>query len=407
MSKIIVTPINYTNASQGLNYNTKITEVNADGKSFQPRIQSPWMRSKYPIFASDKFVKNTEERNFVKFDIDNSKECQNWKQKIDDFDKQVNDQFPTIFDKLAKVYTPCKTIKDPKIPTEEDIELAEAEGKTLNPNPLSKFKLKLDFNNNCYYEGELLNFDNAKVVLSTYFSNLKQAGGKVEKMKPFTYTLKIKNNETNKVEDKVVSMNDVEIRKENKTIFYLRIPDEYDENTTKKPQFLNNEELDKVYGKAVEVEAKTVEQIDQYLGWNTMFRVIVSPVELWANKEKDEKTGKRNTGIKYVCKQIEIIKLPNNYKLFNGVKDSYSKYAFVNNITDNTKQTSNIETSNNSDSESSANDNDNDSDSESESESESDNDSDSDSESDSEPDPVQKKKITKDTKQTAAPSKKK
>lgn len=400
MSKIVVASVNYTNAPPGLNYNTKINEVNADGKQFQPRIQSDWMYSKFPIFASEKFVKNAEERNYVKFDINDSKECQNWKQKIDNFDQQVNEQFPTIFDKLAKVYTPCKTIKDPKIPTEEDIELAEAEGKTLNPNPLSKFKLKLDFNNNCYYEGELLNFDNAKVVLSTYFGNLKQAGGKVDKMKPFTYTLKIKNNETNKVEDKVVSMNDVEIRKENKTIFYVRTPDEYDENTTKKPQFLNNEELDKVYGKAVEVEAKTVEQIDQYLGWNTMFRVIVSPVELWANKEKDEKTGKRNTGIKYICKQIEIIKLPNNYKSANGVKDSYSKYAFVNNIADNTKQTSKIETSNesesDSESESSANDDD---DSESGSESE--------SESDSEPEPVQKKKVAKDTKPVAAPSKKK
>lgn len=409
MSKVTVTPIEFTSNTnnKGLNFNTKIRTTTQDNKPALHKFQTGWMYTKYPIYASSKFVKNEEDRNYIKFEIDNNAVCEQLRQQLEDFDKDINSQYEQIFgEKRAKLHEKCVSIKDPKIPTDLEIELAKEEGKTLNPNPLPKFKIKLDFNNNCYYNGELLDFDNAKLVLQTYFGALNQAGGKPDKMKPVTYKLQIKNKETGKIEDIVATMDEVQIRKENKTAFFVRnSQNSYDEKT--RPINMSQEDLDKFYGKAEEVEAKTPEQIDQYLTYNSWYRLIFSPEELWANKEGDKVSGKRNTGIKYVCKQIEIIKFPNQYRNADGVKNTYKKYGFVDTNTTTTTTTTKVQTKNesesDSESESSAEDN-----SESDSESESESESESDSESD-EP-VVSKKKVakeTKSTKQVSAPSKKK
>ena len=95
---------------------------------------------------------------------------------------------------------------------------------------------------------------------------------------------------------------------------------------------LSEEEQREKYGMPELKEVKTPSDMDKYYKRNCFVRFIYAPRKVWATKNKDTKVnGKmvRRCGIKFICKEIDIIQIEDPYDSYDSsVKNKYT-YGFT------------------------------------------------------------------------------
>ena len=163
---IVVEPINFTDINTK---NSKILWINTKLELFSNGLKLDYedtieetgyiKENGYPGFAPAKFFK-AKDRNYIKVNIDPEQQaCLNFKNKIIEYESSLEKNSSIIFGKFDKFYALYSLIKVPQAADE-----LEAESLKKNTIKFESIKVKLNQNVCYYYNNELLNYENTKII---------------------------------------------------------------------------------------------------------------------------------------------------------------------------------------------------------------------------------------------------
>jgi hypothetical protein len=332
-----------------------------DGKKETLDVETNFMHQKYPGFAPKKFIE-AKQRDFVRFTIDPAQEsCIELENNINKDDDCYEANRKNVHGKYDKLYKLIRSIKKPKISTEEEISDSENDEKELKDNKpvepkYNSCKMKLKMNWFYYYDNERLDKSNTNIIKKTIYDvTAKHKNLDKEKRKALINTLSFKLNlkdQNNVVSTKEIRMDEIEQRREIDTKIFYRNPQTVTPEgieLIKKIRGKSNREIEEYENKIIEYfgepgdckDVRSPDDLDKYYRYNCYVRILYSPDRVWASKTKDEDVevdgkiipGKRKSGIKYIINSIDIIQMPSENNYTASHKLIYSKYAFGKNNT--------------------------------------------------------------------------
>lgn len=297
--EIVFEPIDYDAQAALEQFSSKIT-VNVNGKKFTPRIETKLIKQRFSVFNS-KYGKFT-------LNLDDSLNSQDIIDKVKEYHNELETQKKVVFGRLDITYVILDNITEPM-----------DNGK---PNNFKKFSLKLEDSWNYYYNDIPLSEENCKIVRDAFYKKENHSN------------LVLTFIEDGKEVKKSIKFLDIDTRKEVATKFHFRtiqnsenINSELISNIYNKITSLNEDEIIEEYGFPETKTFKSLEDIDSVYGGqkgeNCIIRLIFSPKKVWASKIT--KQNKRECGIQFVCKEIDIFKIENPYDSRVTIK---SKYGF-------------------------------------------------------------------------------
>jgi hypothetical protein len=325
--EIVFDPIDFEDAAQqAAKYQVTTTcKLMKGGKKVYIKEETAWFKEKWPSYMAKKFFED-HERKSLKIPITDSQPASiALESRVGEYGGALNEQKEKVFGNFHPLYVVIPNIKEPE-PDEE------------NPDRVltKKFTLDLDFKYNNYYEGEQLDEDNSKIVTKTFLDNLKNKDVK-DYLNNVSVTLKFM--EDGKEVKKTIKFTDIERKNEISTKVHFRkiankekITDELATELFDSLMSMTEEEQREKYGMPELMEVKTPSDMDKYYKRNCFVRFIYAPRKVWATKNKDQKiNGKmmRRCGIKFICKEIDILQIEDPYDSYDpSVKNKYT-YGFT------------------------------------------------------------------------------
>ena len=297
--EIVFDPIDYDAQAALEQFSAKIS-VNINGKKLTPRIESKFIKQRFSVFNS-KYGKLT-------LNLDDSPNSIDLIDKVKLYHNELDLQKKVVFGRLDKTYVISDNITEPI-----------DNGK---PNNFKKFSLKLEDSWNYYYNDIALSEENCKIVREAFYKKENHS------------SLVLTFIEDGKEIKKSIKFSDIDTKKEVATKFHFRtiknsenINAELISNIYGKITNLNEDEIIEEYGVPETRTFKSLEDIDSVYGGqkgeNCIIRLIFSPKKVWASKIT--KQNKRECGIQFICKEIDIFKIENPYDSRVTIK---SKYGF-------------------------------------------------------------------------------
>jgi hypothetical protein len=289
--------------------------------------------SPYPT-GTGEYATKREDRNYFKI-LYLNEDDQEYKTK-ENFEKYLNSSNETkdIFQKYTDAYNNNLDIifsNDPKKKTYYTfIECVQTYENEHKGTTVVKSKLGLKPYTNYYYNNELLNEKNAKEIKKTMFSDKKKRSG--NEFKEYIKTLGYRINYPQDSQEYIVVKfgdGELEDRKDIMLKIHYREIDDYDESKMPHPSDLTEEELTKYFGEPQEMTVYSVEEVDKYVKGNSFYQFGFYAEKLWGNKQKNPTTKIANTGIKFICSSVNVIKInkytKNNKMSKDEVCDQYLK----------------------------------------------------------------------------------
>ena len=325
--EIVFDPIDFEDAAQqAAKYQVTTTcKLMKGGKKVYIKEETGWFKEKWPSYMAKKFFED-HERKSLKIPIVASQPASiALEERVGEYGEALTEQKEKVFGNFHPLYAVVPNIKEPE--PDED-----------NPDRVltKKFTLDLDFKYNNYYEGEQLDEENSKIVTKTFMDNLKNKDVK-DYLNNVSVTLKFM--EDGKEVKKTVKFTDIERKNEISTKVHFRkipnkekITDELATELFDNLMSMNEDEQREKYGMPELMEVKNPSDMDKYYKRNCFARFIYAPRKVWATKNKDQKiNGKmmRRCGIKFICKEIDILQIEDPYDSYDpSVKNKYT-YGFT------------------------------------------------------------------------------
>jgi hypothetical protein len=321
--EIVFDPIDFDDPVQrDAKYQVTTTcKIMKNGKKQYIKEETGWFKEKWSSFMSSRWF-SEEERKSLKIPIDGSPASVQLESRVNNYSTALTEQKEKVFGTYSILYVVIPNIKEPE-PDEE------------NPDKIKtkKLTLDLDFKYNNYYNDQQLDEENSKIITKTYLDNIKNPNN----LNNISVTLKLI--EDGKEVKENVKFTDIERKNEISTkVHFRKIPNKekitdelaselFDEFLT-----LSEEEQRQKYGMPELKQVKTPTDMDKYYKRNCFVRFIYAPRKVWATKNKDTKiNGKmmRRCGIKFICKEIDIIQIEDPYDSYDSsVKNKYI-YGFT------------------------------------------------------------------------------
>lgn len=253
----------------------------------------------------------TEERNYIEIPIfPEQKTCVNFERQINIYDDSLIDNQSLICGKYSKLYTCAASVREIAI---------------MDVNNTSQIiascKLNFIMGWNYYLDGELLNRQNFEIVKSKILESKKKRINCDNELVKLYFI----DNSGNK-NIRFVKIKDI-VQKKDKIFTYIRYREPKSiSSDVKKIEDCNDEELDKFYGKAQNINLSNSADFDKYYNKNSYIRVVYAPEKIIANKNKNT-DGKRYLNYHFVCKSIEIININHipNYDNITGDENNITK----------------------------------------------------------------------------------
>jgi hypothetical protein len=325
--EIVFDPIDFEDpAQQAAKYQVTTTcKIVKNGKKQYIKEETGWFKEKWSSFMPAKFFAE-HERKSLKIPIVASQSASiDLESRINEYCEALSEQKEKVFGNFHPLYVVIRNINEPE-PDEENPDKVK----------IKKLTLDLDFKYNNYFEGEQLDEENSKIVTKTYLDNLKNKDVK-DYLNNVSITLKFM--EDGKEIKKTVKFTDIERKNEIATkVHFRKIPNKEkitDELATELFDdliSLTEEQQREKYGMPELKEVKTPTDMDKYYKRNCFVRFIYAPRKVWATKNKDQKiNGKmmRRCGIKFICKEIDILQIEDPYDSYDSsVKNKYI-YGFT------------------------------------------------------------------------------
>ena len=296
---------------------TTTCKILENGKKIYIKEETDWMYHKYSSFKPAKWYEDNQ-RNSLQIPVIGEAELK-MQSTVGEYYTALDKKKEVIFGKYAPLYYTVENIKPPE---------QDEDGKMK----ISKFNLELDKSWNYYYDGKKLDENNSSIVKKTFLEMKNK-----DALNNLNLTLTF--NEDGKEIKKSIKYSDIETRHEFSTkVYYRKIPnkEKIDEalinKNYEKLRFCSEQDIIKHFGEPVLMDVRTPTDLDKYYTKNCFVRLIYAPRKVWATKNKDfEFKGKkmRRCGIKFICKEIDIIQIENPYDALDGtIKNKYI-YGFT------------------------------------------------------------------------------
>jgi len=324
-SEIVFNPFNFDDQSKKsqIQYTTSCHKL-VNGTTTMADEETGFMYHKFSGFASAKFITDPEKRDFIKVQIDPAQPaCVELENKVNTYDDKLHESRATVFGKFNKLYTQVRTIKEPREQDDLDAEIGGDADKQKEPK-LKSLRLKLEMVWRYYYNGERLDYKNSMAVQKGVKEALSNSKDK-SIINTLSFTLKFVD-DAGKLTNRVVSMSELEQRKEIGTKVFFRRPENVQANA-KSVADCTEEELVQYYGEAEQQDVRSPDDFDKYYRHGSYVRFMYSPQKVWAMKNKDD-NGNRKFSIQWVCKQIDIINIKTQQNTQTFTKSKYGEYAF-------------------------------------------------------------------------------
>ena len=325
--EIVFDPIDFEDAAQqAAKYQVTTTcKLMKGGKKVYIKEETGWFKEKWPSYMAKKFFEDHERKSLKIPIVDTQPASIALESRVSEYGEALTEQKEKVFGNFHPLYVVIPNIKEPE-PDEEYPDRVLTK----------KFTLDLDFKYNNYYEGEQLDEENSKIVTKTFMDNLKNKDVK-DYLNNVSVTLKFM--EDGKEVKKTVKFTDIERKNEISTKVHFRkiankekITDELATEFFENLMSMTEEDQREKYGMPELMEVKTPSDMDKYYKRNCFVRFIYAPRKVWATKNKDQKiNGKmmRRCGIKFICKEIDILQIEDPYDSYDpSVKNKYT-YGFT------------------------------------------------------------------------------
>ena len=328
-SKVIVfDPINFEeqqkNQPGSLNYETKVWEKKNGNKIFTNE-ETGFIFHQYSQLAPkeiktiDKVIKyKPSQRNYIKFPIfEDQNACLELEEQINHYDNALAENREILFGKFNGLFTHVLSVKEPK--EEDELDTSTKKEKKIR---YKSCKLRLEMGWNYYYDDVLLDSANSAIVKNAFFDARKQ--------KKDTANIMVKLNFTDvdgNTNVKEVRFGDI-IQEKDKiltTIIYRR-PESIPQDA-KPVTECTEKELIKFYGKGEPVEINTADDLDKYYRNGCYISLVYEPLKVYAQRNKDAQSGKRQCSYIFQLKLIDIINDKPKSLSYSSNKQ-YENYVF-------------------------------------------------------------------------------
>lgn len=264
--------------------------------------KTAFMKFRYSPFptGSGPYAKKSEERNYLEIMYDNDKYSDKTKKVFQKYTDAYLENQDTIYQQDSKkktYYTFLECVRT----NENDVT-----GKIT-----VKSKLSIKPNTNYYYNNEMLNEKNVREIKKTMFGDKKKRTG--TEFKDYIRSLTYKINYPQDSQEFVVARfgpGEIEDRKEITLKVHYREIEDFNPDTMPHPDDCETEEeLNRHFGNSTEIMIKSPEDMDKYCVGNSFYQFGFYAEKLWGHKTKNPTTKIANTGIKFICSSLNVIRI--------------------------------------------------------------------------------------------------